>query len=73
MQELEEMKLKVAEIKLASMEREFEKANATYTQTIKTLKYMLAQKTEKQLKLLHDLQILKNDHAAHNQSVQEAL
>jgi|JI6StandDraft_1071083.scaffolds.fasta_scaffold176800_4 hypothetical protein len=59
MEELEEIKLKVAEIKLSSLEREFEKANIGYLQTISALKLMLSQKRNKQNLLNGELENLK--------------
>lgn len=54
------MKLKVAEIKLAALERELEKTNIGYSQTIRALKQMLDNKTKKQNRLKGELEGLKN-------------
>ena len=59
MESIEEMKVKMAEIKLQVMEKEFGKANIEYIKNIKQLKDRLEEKNKKQNKLEGELMNLR--------------
>lgn len=54
------MKVKIAEIKLATLERDVEKTSLNYLHTIRALTLMLNSKSDKQNRLKGELAALKN-------------